>query len=156
MEESKDPTRTEVTRYQYDRNGNRVLKLRASWTTAVVAGAAQTTTLAERLWWDSDGRLSEVWQEKGDVLLTAEAGSTLSFEDLMQRSNSLSGRYRYDYRGRRVYREETTKGAGPSPPARKVTAVTFSGGTSVAEYELGSTVEPVPALDTDNTFCRAN
>lgn len=89
-----------------------------------------------------------VWQGTGAQLRQAEElGRDGDSAYLGSLSPSLTGVYGYDHRSRRVFRQEVTPvlGAGSAAnPAPERTAVTFSGGTSVAEYGITPTLELGP------------
>lgn len=105
----------ESVAFTYDTNGNRQTRS-ATYTVRNTDGTIASTRDEEDLYtWDLENRLLEVEQNRG-------VGQTHVY------------RYAYDYRMRRVLRDESG-GVTPEGIPGDITATVFSGGTSAQEWE---------------------
>jgi RHS repeat-associated protein len=108
------------TTYAYDRNGNRVRKVIDKLDGAVAS------LNGEAYRWDTENRLTGVWRGPW-----ASTYQYVPWEELPRTVYSRDWRYGYDYRSRRVWRDEQELIPGGQ---HLRTLVVFSGGTAIAEY----------------------
>ena len=130
-----------VVTFKYDANGNRVSK------TVDETGDGPLETTVHYAY-DRENRLVELTQEGGaggdawlvDIFPGADGSRADHAAQARYYTNAPDRvyRYAYDYRTRRVLRDESGDGAGGAS-----TRITFSGGTSVQEYDNSATTPAV-------------